>query len=97
MVITKIIWKEQFVDKLAHKHGVSVIEVEYALRSKPHIRKVSKGHVKGEDVYAAYSRTAAGRYLVVFYIRKVTGAIVPISARDMDEAERKYYGRQKHI
>lgn len=95
MIITQIIWKVQFVEKLAEKHGVSVLEAEDVLRSKPHIRKVGKGHVKGENVYVAYGQSAAGRYLAVFYLRKKTGAILPISARDMDDAERKYYGKQK--
>ncbi len=95
MVITQIIWKAQFVEKLAEKHGVAVTEAEEVLRSKPHIRKVSRGHVKGEHVYAAYGQSAAGRYVVVFYIRKMTGAILPISARDMDDAERRYYERQR--
>jgi uncharacterized DUF497 family protein len=45
---------------------------------------------KGEHVYAAYGQSATGRYLMVFYIRKLTGALLPISARDMDEAERRY-------
>jgi len=92
MVITRIIWKDQFVEKLAEKHQVSVSEAEDVLHSKPLIRKVGKGHVKGENVYAAYGQSVAGRYLVVFYIRKKTGALLPISARDMDEAERRYYG-----
>ena len=95
MVITQIIWKDQFVEKLAEKHGVSVTEAEEALRSKPHIRKVGKGRVRGENVYAAYGQSAAGRYLVIFYIRKAKDMILPISARDMDDAERRYYGKQK--
>lgn len=95
MIITQILWKAQFVTKLAEKHGVSVAETEAVLRSQPYIRKVGRGHVKGEHVYAAYGQSAAGRYLVVFYIRKMTGAILPISARDMDDAERRYYARQK--
>jgi uncharacterized DUF497 family protein len=70
MVLTRIIWKAQFVKKLAAKHGVSVEEAEEVLRSKPHIRKVGRGHVKGEHIYAAYGQSAAGRYLMVFYIRK---------------------------
>lgn len=74
---------------------MSVEEAEDVLGSKPHIRKVGKGKVKGENVYAAYGQTFAGRYLVVFYIRKKSGAILPISTRDMDNAERKYYGKQK--
>ncbi len=93
MLITQIIWKAQFIEKLAEKHGVSVPEVEEVLRSKPLIRKVGRGHVKGENVYVAYGQSAAGRYLVVFYIRKMTGALLPISARNMDDAERKYYGQ----
>lgn len=95
MLITKIVWKDQFVEKLARKHGVSIKEAEEALRSEPHLRKVGKGNVKGEDVYAAYGQTEAGRYLIVFYIRKPKGVLLPISARDMDESERKYYEKQK--
>ena len=37
----------------------------------------------------------AGRYLIVFYIRKLAGTILPISARDMDDAERRYYERHR--
>lgn len=70
MVITEIIWKDQFVEKLARKHGVTVEEVEETLRAVPHLRKVGKGHIKGENVYAAYGQSAAGRYLLVIYIRK---------------------------
>ena len=95
MVISQIIWKDQFVEKLEVKHGVSVTEAEEVLCSQPHIRKVGKGNVRGENVYVAFGQTADGRYLVVFYIRKLTGAILPISARDMDDSERKYYGNQK--
>ena len=95
MVIRKIIWKDQFVEKLERKHGVSVAEAEELLDTNPHIRKVGKGRVKDENVYAAFGQTTGGRYLVVFYIRKVPGALLPISARDMDDAERKYYDRQK--
>ena len=95
MVLTHILWKAQFVEKLAEKHRVSVTEAEEVLRSKPYIRKVGRGHLKGEHVYAAYGQSAAGRYLMVFYIRKMTGVILPISARDMDDAERRYYERQR--
>jgi uncharacterized DUF497 family protein len=95
VVIRKIIWKDQFVEKLARKHSVTVIEAEEVLGANPHIRRMSKGRVKDEHVYAAFGQTDAGRYLIVFYIRKVSGAILPISARDMDDAERKQYERQR--
>lgn len=66
MILTRIIWKAQFVEKLAAKHGASVEEAEEVLRSKPRIRKVGRGHVKSEHVYAAYGQSAAGRYLWSF-------------------------------
>ena len=94
MVIRKVIWKDQFVEKLAQKHGVSVVEAEEVLNRNPRIRRVGKGRIRNENVYAALGQTDAGRYLIVFHIRKVSGAILPISARDMDDAERKYY--EKH-
>lgn len=95
MLLTHIIWKRKFVEKLAVKHDVSTIEAEEILHSKPFIRKVGRGDVKGENVYAAYGQTASGRYLVVFYIRKLTGSVLPISARNMDDSERRYYGKEK--
>ena len=95
MVIRKIIWKDQFVEKLEQKHGVSVSEAEEVLCFNAHIRRVGKGRLKDENVYAAYGQTEAGRYLIVFYIRKISGALLPISARDMDNAERKYYERHR--
>ncbi len=56
MFLKQIIWKPQFVEKLAVKHGVSVTEVEDVLNANPFIRKVGKGRVKGENVYAAYGK-----------------------------------------
>jgi uncharacterized DUF497 family protein len=61
----------------------------------PVVRKVAKGRVRGEDVYAALSQIASGRYLIVFVIDKKRGAVMPISARDMDPAERKYYAKHR--
>ncbi|HLA96200.1 MAG TPA: BrnT family toxin [Pyrinomonadaceae bacterium] len=95
MIIREIIWKDQFVEKLATRHGVSVDEVEYVLDSGPHLRKVGKGHTKGEHVYAALGQTSGGRYLIIYFIRKLSRAVLPISARDMDGGERDYYAKQK--
>ncbi len=95
MKIREVIWKEEFVEKLATKHGVTIEEVEDVLNSKPHIRKVGKGKTKGEDVYAALGQTVGGRYLIIFLIRKFAGSVLPISAREMDGGERDYYAKQK--
>lgn len=91
MRITDIIWKERIVEKTAQKHAVSVAEVEEALLSRPMVRRMAKGRVHGEDVYAALAQISSGRYLIVFFINKKRGMALPISARDMDPAERTYY------
>jgi len=92
-----IIWKDQFVEKLAVKHGVSVEEVEEVLFGRPYIRRVERGQVEGQDVYAAYGQTGAGRYLIVFFVCKSRTMALPISARDMSPSERRYYdARKKH-
>lgn len=93
MRLNEVIWKDYFVDKLEVKHGVSTDEAEEVIFGKPHVRRIQKGRVKGEDLYAAYGQTDAGRYLIVFFIRKGTAAL-PISARDMTDSEERYYERQ---
>lgn len=95
MKIREIIWKEEFVEKLATKHGVMIEDVEGVLDSGPHIRKVGKGRTKGEPIYAALGQTAGGRYLIIYFISKMSGAVLPVSARDMDSGERNYYAKQK--
>jgi len=95
MIIRQIIWKDEFVEKLEVKHGVSIEDAEEVLRSTPHVRKVGKGRTRGEHVYAALGKTVGGRYLIIFFIRKISEAALPISARDMDGGERDYYAKQK--
>ena len=98
MQITDIIWKEAVAEKLVAKHGVSISEAEDVLSSAFVLRWIVNGRVRGEDVYAAMAQTTRGRYLIVFFIDKKRGVALPISARDMDPAERKYYvkHRQTH-
>lgn len=95
MNLYSVIWKEKFVEKLALKHGVEIDEVEEILFSKPYVRLFEKGHIKGENLYAAYGRTSSGRYLITFFVLKNRTSALPISARDMTEPERKYYDKQK--
>jgi hypothetical protein len=51
-----VIWKDQFVEKLATKHGITTEEAEEVLFSEPHIRLAEKGRVKDEPLYAAYGQ-----------------------------------------
>jgi uncharacterized DUF497 family protein len=95
MRITDNIWKEAVAEKLTDKHGVSIPEAEEVLLSRPVVRRMVKGRVRGEDVYTAMARISGGRYLIVFFIDKKRGMALPISARDMNPAERKYYAEHK--
>jgi uncharacterized DUF497 family protein len=95
VLINDIIWKQRFVDKLAFKHQVSIEEAEEVFSSSPVIRKIAEGHVNNENVYAAYAHIPNCRYLIVFFINKKGNRALPISARDMDNSERRYYERQK--
>jgi len=46
-------------------------------------------------IYTPPTDKPAGRYLIIFFIRKEFIAAMPISARDMTDSEKKYYERQK--
>jgi len=92
--IKEIIWLDRFVEKIERKHGVTTFEVEQILRGKKKVRRVAKGHIAGEDVYLALGQTDGGRYLAVFYILKKNQSVLPISARGMDDKERRRYERK---
>jgi uncharacterized DUF497 family protein len=94
MRIVDVIWLPQIIDKLSWKHQVTPEEVDEVLFSKPLFRKVQKGHVPGEDVYAALGQTEAGRYLVIFFVYKQTREALVLSAREMDRKERRQYDRR---
>jgi uncharacterized protein len=92
--ITGLIWLDAIVEKLASKHHVEPYEVEELFDASPKFRFVENGHRPGEDVYAALGRTEAGRYLIAFFILKLDGRALPVSARDMTPAEKRLYGRK---
>jgi len=95
MKIDYIVCPENIEDKLESKHNVKVLETRQVLFSNPRIRFAEKGHTKGNDVYVAFGRTFAGRYLSVFFVYKpATATAIIISARDMSAKERKTYGRK---
>ncbi len=95
MRLHEVIWKEQFVLKLETKHAISIDEVEDVLFSKPFVRRIERGKVRGEDLYAAYGQTVAGRYLIVFFVLKQKATALPISGRDMIHSERRYYEQHR--
>ena len=94
MKITGIIWLQKIVEKLAKKHHITQDEVEQTFVNDPQYRFLEQGRIEGDNVYSAYGRSDAGRYVTVIFIRKFGNRALVISARDMDRKERKQYGKQ---
>jgi uncharacterized DUF497 family protein len=94
MLIDDIIWLDSIVDKLAWKHNVMTSEVEEVLSGKCRIYKKESGKVDGEHLYNALGQTGTGRYLSIFFIRKLNNKALIITARDMSKIERIRYGKK---
>ncbi|MBI1926793.1 BrnT family toxin [Candidatus Poribacteria bacterium] len=87
MRVVDFIWKENIAAKLESKHNVTTEEVEEVFRNRPRFRRVETGKVEGENVYSAMGPTNAGRYLIVYFIMKLSKEALVISARDMNRKE----------
>nr|QNO41706.1 hypothetical protein NEBFCOPL_00007 [Methanosarcinales archaeon ANME-2c ERB4] len=95
MLLKEIIWIDKFALKIQRKHHVTVVEVEESLLSRAIFRRSRRGIVEGEDVYVAYGKTVAGRYLFTVFIYKRQNTGLVLSARDMTLKERRYYNAKK--
>ena len=89
-------------DKLLRKHGIYIWEVEEAIYDDPNAFTLSY-----QDGYFVYGQTYSGRYLLVL-VRKLSSIEVSklgfspgsnvikiITARDMNQKQRRLYLRQK--
>ena len=94
MKITGLIWIRSVIDKLDWKHQVTTDEVEEVFSRSPRYRFIEAGDVDGEDLYAALGRTNAGRYLMVYFIRKAADEALVLSAREMTKNEKRAYGKK---
>jgi len=94
MYIDDFIWLPDIIDKLLVKHNIDQDEVEEVFFNKPKFRFIEKGFTSGEDLYSAYGKTDAGRYVIIFFILKTNNIALIVSARDMDKKERKRYERK---
>lgn len=68
--------------------------MEDVLSGKCRIFKRESGDVEGEDLYNAIGRTESGRYLSVFFIKKLNNRALIITARDMNRRERLRYEKK---
>ena len=94
MRIKGIIWLKNYVDKLLWKHDISTDEVENIFENRPKYRFIERGDVDGENLYSAMGQTDNGRYLIIFFIHKLTSDALIVSARDMTKKEKRLYARK---
>jgi uncharacterized DUF497 family protein len=96
MDIYEFIWQSHVIDKLLVKHHVSDVEVEEVFyNERPVYHFIERGERRNQDVYSISGRTYAGRYLIVFFIRKPRNVALILSARDMIRSERRLYERRR--
>ena len=93
MEINRIIWLEDIVEKLLWKHDVKEDEVVEVLENRPKFQYKEVGHRVGEDVFAAFGQTDAGRLLSVFFVYTQDKRAIIVSARDMTQKERNKYAK----
>ena len=94
MFIDEFVWLPNIIEKLQIKHHVSQDEVEEVFFNVPKYRFVESGHRPDEDVYSAGGQTESGRYLMVFFIHKTGNTALILTARDMDNKERRQHERK---
>ena len=79
---------DHILDKIEAKHGITFSEVEEAcLSGKRHVRRGREG------LYKLFSRTEAGRYILVVLVNLGRGSWKIATARDMTDSERRLYSK----
>ena len=89
----EIEWDEHNIYKNAKKHGVQYWEIEEAFENIYIVlkNKKIKSIEKQEKRKVLMGQTNSGRYLFIVFEDKGNGIARPISARDMEKTERKFY------
>ena len=87
------IWIRSLLDKIESKHGVSVDEICQVFENDPLYRLRERGRFQGEDMYSASGQTDAGTYLVVFFIWKKNGDVLPVTAYQMSDKMKRSYAK----
>lgn len=84
MKIKRLRWNEWNIEHI-QRHGVTQDEIEEVCYSKYFAIKSGKGKM------ALWGQTAEGRYLLVILVIEEYGDFYPISAREMEEKEKRNY------
>ena len=88
MRFAEVTYSQVVADKLWNKHRVDISEVDEVLEGKPYVRRGP------QRLYYVLGQTQAGRYLFVVLREVGEGQARLLTARDMDDAERRIYRRR---
>jgi len=94
MLIDSLYWKDHIVEKIICDHGVMPEEVEEVIYEGD--LEVRRFH---ENRYLIWGQSLSGRYLFAVLEEESKGVFVPLTARDMTNAEKRAYRKrrkQKH-
>lgn len=89
MRISKLIWREEVIDKVRSKHNVSPEEVKEICSGR---KWVLRGR---EETYYVLGQTEAGRYLLIALSQKNLGQYKVVTAREMDKSEKRRFKERK--
>lgn len=91
MQVEELVWHEQVVEKIQHKHRVTQTEVkEVFFSGTPHFRGAG-------GVAYAFGQTQAGRYLFIVFKPLGQRRAEIITAREMNPTEKRYYKKRKGL
>jgi uncharacterized DUF497 family protein len=89
--VEELIWLPPVVEKIKRKHQVTPAEVEEVFfEDAPTFRK------SGGVVYA-FGQTHAGRYLFIVFEHLAHGRARVITARQMDNKEKRHYKKRRDL
>lgn len=90
----KLQWAQRVVDKICKKHHVTPEEVEEVIYDGKPLFTRGPGSAQNRRYYVL-GQTRAGRYLLIV-LKRLRGAVFStVTARAMEDAEKKLY--RKHV
>ena len=87
-LVAEVTWSPDVVSHIWERHQVTPDEVEEACYGDVLVRRARNGRV------AVFGQTDAGRYLFVIGLMPTRGTLFVITARNMEDDERRYYQRR---
>jgi hypothetical protein len=86
-------WDKGNIDKNLIKHNVENWECEQVFFNRPLLVLEDPKHSVSEERWAVFGKTDTDRFLVVIFTKR-NDSIRIISARDMNNRERKFYNEK---